>query len=133
MTSSIKPPGSPPSGGPNGPTGTGGVRPPTEPGRGEAFKEVVESTRPPRAAEVQRPDAAQGPDALGELRAALSEGRVTASEAVEQLVQRALQRPEIQALPPVARAELEAVLRHALSEDPNLSSLVRDLEERGSS
>ncbi len=129
MTSSIKPPGSRPPGGALGADPRGPVEGGSKVGRGgPGFQEVVGASRPEAAAPLQPTRSAERAGAVESVRAALSSGGITASEAVERLVQRALQRPDVQALPAAARAELEAVLRHALSDDPNLSSLVRDLD-----
>ncbi len=129
MTSSIKPPGSRP---PGGVPGTDPMRPADAGGRvehkGAGFREAIEASRPEAASPLPSTQATERAGHVDSIREALSSGRITASEAVEQLVQRALQRPDVQALPAAARAELEAVLRHALSDDPYIASLVHDLE-----
>ncbi|MFW6052078.1 MAG: hypothetical protein ACODAU_12950, partial [Myxococcota bacterium] len=71
---------------------------------------------------------ARAADAVRELGAALRAGEIAPAEALDRLVQRALEAPEAQALSPVLRSELEAHLRRTLAQDPTLAALARDLE-----
>lgn len=125
MTSPIKPPGDGPPGpsspdGPGGPSGPGKPKPAEGPS--EAFRETLEG-----ASEGPASEQVAGSDALQSVADDLRAGRIDAAQAVDRLVQRALEAaPE--ALPPAARAELEAHLRRALAEDPSLSALTKDLE-----
>lgn len=62
--------------------------------------------------------------ATATLLARLEAGEVTREQAIDGLVREALDVHGGQALPPAQRAELEAVLRTALLDDPTLSRLL---------
>jgi hypothetical protein len=117
--------------GPIKPTSGTSVANPLEPATeaGEAsradFREAleVESTPSARPAEVS--------GELATLVAEVEAGRLTAAEAVDQLVDRALGSAMARGLEPAARAGLEAHLRAALAEDPVLGQLVEDLSRAG--
>lgn len=86
----------------------------------ETFRETLDATRKPPSAEPLQGVASITDD--------LRAGRIDARTAVDRLVARALAAPDATALPPAGRAELEAHLRAALSEDPTLVALAKDLE-----
>lgn len=73
-------------------------------------------------------EAVAGPDTVAGITEDLREGRIDRDQAIDRLVARQLEGALAQALPPAARAELEAQLRRALVEDPALSALAKDLE-----
>jgi hypothetical protein len=126
MSTPIEPPGSPPPGGAEPGDDPGAERAEGRPGE---FREAVES-----AAEADVGPADGAPEAagtssaspLGDIRQELAAGRIDVDQAVERLVQRAL--GSAAGLPESDRAALEAQLREALSEDPTLLALRRDLE-----
>jgi hypothetical protein len=118
MTSGIKPPGAP--GTPPNVSGpeAGGARP-----AGESFRAELEKTS--EAGAPGGPAATARAETVRALAAEVRAGRITGPEAIERLVQRAL--ASAGALPPARRAELEALLRSALEEDPTLASMQKDL------
>lgn len=69
--------------------------------------------------------AADAVDPLTALRTGLEEGKLTVEEAIERLVMQAL--ASAGSLSEGARSSLEAHLRGALSDDPTLGALARDL------
>lgn len=92
----------------------------------------------PDAAGLESPDGAAAVGAPGEFKAVadaaaaaeevatqLDTGAIDASQAVEQLVQRALANAD--GLAPAQREALEAQLRAALADDPTLIALQEDL------
>jgi hypothetical protein len=115
MSESIKPPGRPPAA-PEPSTGVEGT------GRkaAEPFREVEEL--------LPRGGAPVGP--LEALAADLRAGRLTVDQAVERLLERAME-GGVKALSGADRAALERHLRASLTDDPTLQRLVRDLESRG--
>ena len=126
MSSPIKPPGSGPPkppdevGGAGGPEGTQRTQGPSG-----AFREALDSAQGAEGASPAEGAKLEGIQAVADdLRA----GRIDPSQAVEQLVQRALESPAAQALPPVLKGELEAHLRRTIAEDPSLATLIQDLE-----
>jgi len=121
MSSPIKPPGKPP-GPPPGPAS--GVGEPSE-----TFQKALEETAAANPATGAEPALAN--DAISSLAADVAAGRIDVEAAVDQLVARALEGPTAAALPPARRAELEAHLRRALSDDPTLAALTQDLERGG--
>lgn len=129
MSGPIKPPGGGPPG-PSGPDGADGAgKPQSVDGPSEAFRETLERTdQASEAGASEAPPQAEGIQAVADdLRA----GRIDTSEAVERLVQRALESQAAEALPPAMRAELEQHIRRALADDPSLAALTKDLERGG--
>ncbi|MGF1464647.1 MAG: hypothetical protein ACFCGT_00810 [Sandaracinaceae bacterium] len=123
----MKPPGAPP---PGPPAAEGSEAAPTEP--------VAEPTGPERAQgaalspDTQRMDAAGAVDPSDQtdagrdaLHAVLEAGRIGADEAMDRLVARAMTGTD--GLPAAERSALEGALRDALSTDPTLLALRRDL------
>lgn len=120
MTSPIKPPG----GGPNGPSSPDGPKgPESVEGPSEPFQRSLD-----RASDSEASGEAAGPEGVRAVADDLRAGRIDATQAVERLVERALEGVATEALPPAARAELEAQLRRAIADDPNLAALTKDLE-----
>lgn len=119
MSSPIKPPrGAPPGPAPEGPhKGEGGAA--------EApFRKTLERSDAADAdPAVAVPTAAAEDPILRDLQA----GRIEPAEAVDRMVQRALEAPAVAGLSPAMRAELEDHLRRSLSDDPSLAALARDL------
>ncbi len=121
MSSPIKPPGKPP-----------GVPPASESAGGPSkasFDAALE-----RTAEAKNTDQAGqvvSSEAIAALAKDLAAGKIDPAKAINQLVARALDGPTASALPPARRAELEAHLRRALSDDPTLAALTQDLERGG--
>lgn len=135
MSSAIKPPGAPGTG-PTAPvSGTpGGPEQKETSAAGEAFREElskapeVGSTEAPRASSATASNASLGrADLLRALADELRSGSVDPQQAVDRLIERALHTGPAAALPPARRAELEALLRTALAEDPTLAAMQRDL------
>lgn len=115
MSTSIRPP----TGSPGGPSGIEGAADVAATGDVAASGEVARSqTVAPEA----RAGAAQGPTA--EWLARLEANEITRAEAIEGLVAQAIESHGGARLAPAQRAELEAVLRSALLEDPVLSRLL---------
>lgn len=126
MSTPIKPPGSPPPGGPEPGDGPHTERAEGRPGE---FREAVEDAAEAdvdTATTASEASGAGGASPIGDLRRDLEAGRIDVDGAIDQLVQRALR--SASALPTADRAALEAQLREALSEDPTLLALRRDLE-----
>lgn len=113
MTGSIKP--------------TGLVPPPPPPDvEAKAGKERfdVEALTAP----VATPPAAAAPTTeVSRLAEELEAGRISVTQAVDTLVERALSSTMAAGLTPAGRAELEAHLRQSIAEDPSLQGIVRDL------
>lgn len=127
MSTPIKPPGSPPPDGPgpaDGPDAPGAER--TEGRAGEFREAVAEAAEADVDPGTGATEAAGGATRLAELRSELTAGRIDVDGAIDRLVQQALR--SAAPLPPADRAALEAQLREALSEDPTLVALRRDLE-----
>lgn len=130
MSSPIKPPGSGP------PRGVGSADGPAKPGApsaterpGETFGDALG-----RAAGGAPGERATGPavvDALREMAESIRSGRIDSAQALDQLVRRAMEAPEVAALTPAGRSELESHLRQVLADDPSLAALVRDLQRSG--
>jgi hypothetical protein len=121
MSSPIKPPGKPP-----------GSPPPSE-SKTDASKASFDAALD-EAAQAEGAGKAGGvvsSEALATLARDVAAGKIDPSEAVDRLVARALDGPTAAALPPARRAELEAHLRRALSDDPTLAALTQDLERGG--
>jgi hypothetical protein len=125
MSSAIKPPGSggPPGAGSTPEVGGAGAA------DGGAFRAAMDepgadAVREPRAGATASSARA---DALRALAEEVRSGRIDASTAIDRLVERALGAGPVAALPPARRAELEALLRSALEEDPTLAAMQRDL------
>lgn len=129
MSDSIKPPGIGPSGAP----AAGGAMPAVG-ATGDAFRAELErtaaasgtpeTTGPSGAAPAAAtPHAARIRSIAEDLRA----GRIDATQAVERLLERTLSVGPAALLPPARRAELEALLRGLLQDDPTLSAMQRDL------
>lgn len=107
-------------------------------GVGESFRSEHEKSV--RAGEVEG-GTAPGAQATGQAtgRAALLRawaedlraGRIDPRQAVDRVIERALTTGLAAALPPVRRAELEALLRGLLAEDPTLVSMQKDLARDG--
>ncbi|MDB4988704.1 MAG: hypothetical protein JWN04_3882 [Myxococcaceae bacterium] len=114
MSTSIRP------GGPVAP-GIAGVDAPTDPSATSASGAVdqaraTSAVAPAQVAEVDGSSAA--------LLARLDGGLLTREQAIEGLVAQALETHGGAHLPPAQRAELEAVLRAAMLDDPALASLL---------
>ncbi|MBW2461162.1 MAG: hypothetical protein JRH11_05915 [Deltaproteobacteria bacterium] len=130
MSSSIKPPGSPPGTPPPGSAGSAGEGGAPRTGESsETFQKVLEEVAAPDALGPAK--SATAPDAIEALAADAAAGRVSVDQVVDRLVSRALENPTAAALPPAQRAELEAHLRSALADDPALSALTQDLLSGG--
>lgn len=113
MTDSIKPPGGPPSTPPL-PAGVDGPRE----GR---FRGALEGAAPPAST------APTAPSELSAVAAELRAGTLTPEAAVSRLLERHLGSGPARALTPVARAELERLLRARLEDDPALRALTSEL------
>jgi hypothetical protein len=123
---SARPPGGPGGADGSAPAGQGGARRPDE--AGHAFHGALE-----RAGAGGAPEGAAGVGRANPVEAIVEDlraGHIDATDAVERLVQRALEGPAA-ALPPARRAELEAHLRRSLRDDPTLAALTRDLSRGG--
>jgi hypothetical protein len=124
MSTPIKPPGGSPS----------TVQPgnASEQGRIESrpgeVSELVESARADEVERAVSPRTVSLPDTsrLETVRADLAAGRISVDQAVDRLVQHAL--ANASSLPSSHRSALESQLRTALSEDPTLIALRKDLE-----
>lgn len=94
--------------------------------RSEAFREALET---------QRADAAAAPAAVsGDLQRLAEDvraGRVTPEQVIDALVARQLASGAAALLPPPQRAQLEALLRSRLAEDPTLVSMGLALARAG--
>lgn len=128
MSSAIKPPGSGPIGGAGAPPesgAAGGVQ-----GSSEDFRAELD-----KAGDTHREGAASTTANVGSSRAELLRslaedlraGRIDPQQAVDQLVERTLSGGAAASLPPARRAELEALLRSTLDQDPTLAAMQRDL------
>lgn len=105
-----------------GASGTSGVSPEGAPeGAGEAFRGAVDGVKPAGA------EAGSRAEALRALATEVQAGRMDATAAVEQLVQRVLSESAAMSLPPEHRARLEQVLRSQLANDPALQALQKNL------
>jgi hypothetical protein len=123
VSNPIKPPGGPSAPDPSN-RASGAGRLEDEPGE---LEKLAEADAPAgSAAEASAPD---GVSRLAQLRADLASGRIGVDDAIERMVRHAV--GSATGLPPAQRSALEAQLRAALSEDPTLIALRRDLE-RGS-
>lgn len=135
MSSAIKPPGSGgPVGGAGAPPESGGARPVE--GASEEFRAALENAGEADASKAAGASASAGGAAPAEgSRAALLRslaedlraGRIDPQQAVDRLVDRTLSSGAAASLPPARRAELEALLRSTLDEDPTLAAMQRDL------
>jgi hypothetical protein len=93
---------------------------------GEAFRELLDGARPADAAATGAAapaGATAGSDAVASLAQALRAGTITAEQAIEQLVQRAIA-GMARDLSEAQRGELVVVLREALQNDPALRELL---------
>lgn len=120
MTSPVKPPSKPPSLPPVSEAGRRGVA-----ASSDAFQKTLEATRadsPERAAETH------STDAISRIADDLRAGRIDSTVAAERVIERALGSEMASVLPPAQRAELEAMLRQAMAEDPTLMALTKELE-----
>lgn len=137
MTSAIKPPSASPVGGAGAPPESA-ARPLS--GSGESFRSELEKAAPVAEVATGTPTVAQTGAAQAhaaqttvraELLRAISEdlraGRIDSRQAIDRLVERALSAGPAAVLPPARRAELEALLRSTLAEDPTLASMQREL------
>jgi hypothetical protein len=123
MTTPIKPPGQPSS----FPEAADLERvDPAQPGIEEAAGEQAPVEQAAVEAAPGAPAAAPA-DAIGQLAASLRAGEVDAAGAVERILERVLAQGSVPALPAGQRAQLEAMLRRALADDPTLSRMVGDL------
>jgi hypothetical protein len=123
MSSPIKPPGDQPPGLPvDDVAGQGGT---DRAGRAaEPFREVLERNAE-GATEARRGGEVEGVRAIAEdLRA----GRIDTETAIDRMIERQLASAVARGLPESMRADLEAELRRALTEDPALLALTKDLE-----
>jgi hypothetical protein len=137
---SIKPPTGPSPGTNPGASGPAAGVPAAHPSaaqgveRARAFREAIEATGGPAPASPVGATTgvsgtvATGGDVAAAVVAELRAGRIDAAGAVERLVTNALSQAGASALPPLRRAELEALLREAVSSDPSLVQLRKDLE-----
>lgn len=126
MSSEIKPPG---AGGVTPNVGGADSSAPSE-GTGEAFRAALEGSAPVEGAApvAQSADASSSAtQGIEGIAAELRAGRVDSSQAVEQLLTRALSSASARALPPAERARLESMLRSAIAEDPTLAAMQKDL------
>lgn len=125
MSSAIKPPG---TGGPPAAGLAPEVGGASSTDRG-AFRAELEAPAAEAARDVRSGEAAPSAraDALRALADEVRSGRLDAKTAIDRLVERALGAGPAAALPPARRAELEALLRSALDEDPTLVAIQRDL------
>lgn len=97
------------------------------------FREELEATHATASTSIEGDGATTtagaggigGPDPITE---ALRQGQISPAEAVNAMVQRALDSPLARTLAPNARAKLESALRTQLADDPALRSLVGDLD-----
>ncbi len=117
MSTPIKPPGSGSPTGPSGLDGPGGVA------RSDGFQRVMDSSQ---ASETSIESAPLGD--LDALVADLKAGRVDAAGAMNRLVEQAVGADMVNRLPASELRELEAILRQAVSDDPVLQELTKDLE-----
>ncbi|UJR85924.1 hypothetical protein [Sandaracinus amylolyticus] len=117
MSSAIKPPGTGPTSG--APTDVGGAT--SAEGASDAFRAELEKAGGAKSAAT-----GARADALKALAEEVRSGRIDASQAIDRLVERAMGGAAA-SLPPARRAELEAMLRAALEEDPTLAAMQRDL------
>ncbi|MEC7522340.1 MAG: hypothetical protein VYE22_20810 [Myxococcota bacterium] len=122
MSTPIKPPGGSPDGIPE-PADT----PEGSQVEGGELRGMVERAGADRAEGSAGSEAASPLDAV---RADVEAGRIDADQAIERLVQRAL--AGASGLSPSQRDALEAQLRDALTEDPTLVALRKDLERASS-
>ena len=105
-----------------GAPGASGVTPESVPqGASEAFRGAVDGAAPSGA------EAGTRAEALRSLANEVQAGRMDASTAVDQLVQRVLAESAAASLPPEHRARLEQVLRSQLANDPALQALQKNL------
>jgi hypothetical protein len=121
MSSPIKPPGKPPGTPPASESASG-------PSKASFDAALDEAARTEGAGEAR---GVVSSEALAELARDVAAGKIDPSEAVDRLVARALEGPTAAVLPPAKRAELEAHLRRALTDDPALAALTQDLERSG--
>ena len=136
MSSAIKPPGTGPTSGAPTDVGSardvgsasdvGGAR--SAEGASDAFRAELDKAGATDATRGASTSAASGAraDALKALADEVRSGRIDASQAIDRLVERAMGGAAA-SLPPARRAELEAMLRAALEEDPTLAAMQRDL------
>lgn len=125
MTSSIKPPGSPgipsPAGSPaDAPKST------AEASFQDAIGDVANASSLEQVGGANAAGAAAQTSPL-DLAARLQRGEITAAQAVDQLVEKALASPEAQLLGEAGRAQLEQHLRDELANDPSLEAMVGEL------
>lgn len=121
--SSIKPPDGRSPASPTGPSGEGDVAGAQR--SGDAFRDLLDAARPADAATgaMSQAGATAGSDAIATLAQALRAGTITAEQAIEQLVQRAIA-GMARDLSEAQRGELAVVLREALQNDPALRDLL---------
>lgn len=132
MSTPIKPPGSPPPGGAEPGDGPDAERAEGRPGEfREAVDDASEAEMEPGSAGATEASGASGASPSAAIHQELAAGRIDVDEAVDRLVQRALR--SASGLPDADRAALERQLREALSEDPTLLALRRDLERASKS
>src|SRR5690606_31185359 len=93
---------------------------------GEFREQVANASEADVNAPTVDPSSASSVSRARELEAELRAGRLDVDQAIDRLVARALE--DARELPAAHRAALEAQLREALSEDPTLVALRRDLE-----
>jgi hypothetical protein len=95
---------------------------------GPAFAEKLEKTTGPSApAAAPRPSASSLHKLTGDIGEKLESGQLSASDALDQVVTRILDRQVGSSAPPNTRAKVETALRDALETDPVLSAKVRTL------
>lgn len=128
MSSAIKPPGSGPVGGAGAPPESGA---PVE-GSPSDFRAELEKAGAADATQSgDTSPASQVAGSRAELLRSLADdlraGRIEPQHAVDRLVERTLRSGAAASLPPARRAELEALLRSTLDDDPTLASMQRDL------
>ena len=90
------------------------------------FADLVDETRGGSDGLEGASDAAVPDAALGALQRDLVEGRASADQAVDRLIEHAM--ASARGLPDAQRAALEAQLREALDADPTLVDLKKDLQ-----
>jgi len=129
MSDPIKPTGPRPPDGHHRPSSS----PSSAPGEGR-FRDLVPPESAPASPAPAGSQASSAADAsaVSELRstleARLQEGALSGPEAVDRLIESALESPMARKLDPAHRADLERLLRGLVEADPHLAALVRDLD-----
>jgi len=99
---------------------------------GKEFADKIDKTTGPAAAQgaqSARSTAPTGQPLTGDLGARLERGEITADAAVDQVVEKVLDRAVGPDAPAQTRGEVETALRGALETDPNLAKKVKSLHD----